>query len=880
VIAVPKFEKRLSVRAVQAALSLLAAAAAHGEPTVAELTSPESTVEVGVGHVSDYAAKAAEYSGLDRKGAYLIGNFDLRGGGAYDSPDASRWSATGDRLGTRSPSLDLSYGVQGRFRIRLGVDGIQHNVSDTYQSPYLGVGTATLSLPSTWKTPLVPRVSATAPNARGLSPEVTGSNAIISGVSTAPTTAQLGTAAAIQGADLPAFQKVDLYTRRTRVGLDFQQEIGSGWAWTAGLSREHKEGLKLTPAPSRAVGGDTTSLLPAPIDQDDTQFNLGASYTSSAFQVQFGIEGSNFRNNIPSLTWDLWADRTVKATESTAPGNDYYRATVSTAWRLMPTTRIVANASFATATQNEDFLKDTSALWVPSASANARVDTQAASVKLLHQASTDLRLSATYNFNFRDNRTPVQTFGYYDADNPAAGTSPFAYLFPTLTGLGSAFNINANTPYSKRSNRLDLDADYKLGADSQLSTGVRTEQTDRFCRGSWINCADSPDSQEQTGHLALIGSVTDTLSARARVEVARRHVRYDENAFLAVVPMANYSPSTATGALAGTTAYGALTSLGFNGWGPVSGLQPAFAATTLQGFYFPLNNVLSNSLYGNQNRISELPGLRRYNQADRDREKLGSTLQWQASDQLNLTAGVEYTDDSYRKSRYGLQRVTGHALNLDAAYALGDDTLLNVFSTYEMQHQRQAGNTYTANSAAANVNGATAVSGGCFATIALRNAQNKIDPCEDWTSKTRDRTITLGGSFTRNRLMSGRLDLSASAVYSLARTTIDFTGGSYVNNPYAGIAANPTGTVAAYYIPATQLPASFVKALDLRASGTYHLTEGQALRLAYAYQRLSTIDWAYEGLNPGGPTQFLPTFEQTPRHEVHTVGLSYVYSFR
>ena len=68
---------------------------------------------------------------------------------------------------------------------------------------------------------------------------------------------------------------------------------------------------------------------------------------------------------------------------------------------------------------------------------------------------------------------------------------------------------------------------------------------------------------------------------------------------------------------------------GWNGWGPALG----FAATTgNMNLFFPSNNALANALYANNNRISELPGMRRYYVADRNRDKVRALVDWQATD--------------------------------------------------------------------------------------------------------------------------------------------------------------------------------------------------------------------------------------------------------
>ena len=191
------FTTGVCARAVRGALVALALApAAHAadkvaeDPAVAELTRPTSRVEFGLGYVNNGTAKFGEYNGLDRSGAYGIGNLDLRGGGAYDSDDATRWSVLGNNLGLETRDLALDYGVQGRFKLNFGYGELLHNLSDSYQTPFLGAGTSNLRLPSNWRRPCIPATPG-ALNFRGLSPAIApdGSGSCTQLPTTVPATA-------------------------------------------------------------------------------------------------------------------------------------------------------------------------------------------------------------------------------------------------------------------------------------------------------------------------------------------------------------------------------------------------------------------------------------------------------------------------------------------------------------------------------------------------------------------------------------------------------------------------------------------------------------------------------------------------------------------
>ena len=113
---VNKFAVRISVLAVQGALISLAVLPAVGraeeDATVASLTTPTNTVEIGAAYTwpintdnrgsvnnsngNNTSYKAGEYNGLQDKGTTAIGAFDLRGGGAYDSGRCHSVESHGD----------------------------------------------------------------------------------------------------------------------------------------------------------------------------------------------------------------------------------------------------------------------------------------------------------------------------------------------------------------------------------------------------------------------------------------------------------------------------------------------------------------------------------------------------------------------------------------------------------------------------------------------------------------------------------------------------------------------------------------------------------------------------------------------------------------
>src|SRR5450759_4708042 len=222
-----RFAALTTVAAVRGALIAMVLAACPGTAVAQDpepQTTPISTVDVGVGPVSQGSYKAGEFNGLAKKGGFLIGNLDLRSHAAFDSPSALRWRIKGTDLGLQTRSLFAQAGVQGRFRVRFGFDELLRNRSDSYQTPYNGAGSNVLTLPGTWLVPTVAgsSTSNTAVNtvsARGLIKAIgdapyisTATNSPTMGALLTPTPAQRAQVDAAANADLASFHNVNLST--------------------------------------------------------------------------------------------------------------------------------------------------------------------------------------------------------------------------------------------------------------------------------------------------------------------------------------------------------------------------------------------------------------------------------------------------------------------------------------------------------------------------------------------------------------------------------------------------------------------------------------------------------------------------------------------
>jgi MtrB/PioB family decaheme-associated outer membrane protein len=884
-----RFAIRASVAAVQAALvavaAMAAAQAAESNDAARQLTQPTNQVEAGVGYVSQDSFKFGEYNGLFNKGFYGIFNFDVRGGGTYDSNDPTRWRITGTDLGLDTRDVSAEFGQQGKFKINFGYDELRRNRSDTYQTPYQGAGSDTLTLPSNWVKPFVPQVNGSNINFRSLSPTTGLASSNVGGVVTPPTAAQQAIVNNIIANDVPAFHDVDLDTKRTTYDGGFLYNIDPHWDFKVSAQHQKKEGLMPLGAVSSQVS-EFATILPYPIDQSTDQYNASLTYTDQKAFLQFAYYGSIFKNDISSVTWQDANDPTKTATISAAPSNDFHQFLLTGGYNFSPTTKLVMNASYARNTQNDAFVtagqNNQFPLGLPASSLNGLVVSTAFNAKFTTKPIKGMNLIAGYKYDDRDNRTSVNTYVFQDANEArAAAASPFnAALGLAPNTLGSNINIYANRPYSKKINQFNLDADYAVAKGQTILAGYEYQQIDRKCDGSWINCADAPRTRENTLKAEWRANMIENVSSRLAYAYSERRVNYDENAFLALVPMANFVP--AGGATISALQY--LQQTGLTGFGPVAGF-PSTPLTGNAAIFSPNNNILPQALYGSRNNINEEVGMRRFNMADRNRNKLRASINWDATDRLSLQGSLDYNKDDYDNSVYGLKNAKTSAVNLEASFAVSEDFSAQAFYTYEDIQSQSAGISYGSNSNAAFVGqaGNSIVSGGCFSTVLDKNENAKIDPCLNWGTDMRDKVDTFGAAFKYRNLMGGRLDLAGELLYTHARTDIGVAGGSYANNPFALASPAPAlgaGVPAVFFIPAANMPTATNKTIEVHLGGQYAIDKASAVRVLYWYQHLKSNDYIYDGMQFGTLTNVMPTNEQPFNYNVHVVGITYVYRWQ
>jgi MtrB/PioB family decaheme-associated outer membrane protein len=853
------------------------------QTTAASQTTPEKKIQFGVGGLNGSSFKFGEYNGLGNSGPFGIGNFDIRGGGAYEGIDTYRWRFLGSNVGLQDRNVSLEFGKQGLYQVRFVYDEILANRSNQFQTPYLGAGSNNLTLPSNWIKPRVTQVNATALNLRSLDPVAgAGSFYNTSGVLTAPTAAQLATLASIIAADVPDFANVNLATKRIRGDAQIVISPSEKLDIPASYSRENKSGKKALGVVTSQVN-ENAVIMPYKVNWDTSQITAGINYKPNKLFLSVGYYGSYFNNNTASMTWQDIADPTKTATLAEEPSNQFNQLTVTAAFKISHAAKLVVAGSYGRNTQDQAYLDPTAAQNGQLAFGLPRTSLGGLVVTSMFQAKFTAKSGrwdyvAAYKFEDRDNQTPVNIYLFQDANESKSGVSAFAGLNGLPAALGSNTNIYNNRAYSKLSHLVNLETEFEVNKSQFFVVGYDTERTDRSCTKSWITCSDAPTVTENTiraGYHKTRGAFT----ARVDYDFGFRRGTYNENAFLALVPEANVTPAGG----ASTSVYGFLKSTGLTAFGPVAGL-PSAPLTGDAAIFTPNNNIVPQGLYGSRNNINEIPGFRRYFVADRNRNHARAQFEWQAAEKFALQGTGQATDNNYLNSKLGLRRDTAWAATMDASYTPTADFVADVFYTYDNRHYNSAGDAYGTNSTTTfqGQAGNTAISGGCFATIAARNASAKIDPCLNFFKNDRDKVDTVGFTLRRENLAGKKLQLATEVMYMRARTSNGVAGGSYVNNPLALAAPAPplaSGTPAVFFIPAQDYPLIRNDELSVVPSATYAISKSASLQGFYWFQKLMASDWIYQGLQYGTGTNYLPTNEKAPSYAMHVAGLSLNWAF-
>jgi MtrB/PioB family decaheme-associated outer membrane protein len=602
--------------------------AADDEVTV--LTHPTNSIEIGVGNTSDSSANFGQYNGLNKSGTNLIGNFSIRGGDAYNQEGGiNRWAIKGTDLGTTSRELSGSVSNQGQWNLGFGYDELQHNISDTFQTPLIGsMGGNSFTLPASF--------------------------GVINTSYIAPVTFKTG-AQALTTTQTSLFHTTDVHSDRKNTSLSAGYNFDQRWGFKFDYNRLDQSGAKLmsvatdSAAALSGPGGSTWGIekilmVMNPTNYTTDTFNLAANWAGDKGHMTASYFGSFFRDGYNGLTFPNPYAASTGATAgtipamgasgtfpintiSTAPSNDFHQLNLTGGYTISPATKLAGGVSYGRNTQNESYpfammqvvpgVTGNTALPMgggnpPQSSLNGLVYSTHADLKLTNQTSQDLLLSAGVKYNQRDNQTASNTYNFID--------------------LGGKNRTSVNTPMSNSKTQMELAGDYRLSQSNRLHLGYEYEDVRRWCNNALAN---------NTVGVPPAGYVTSTSSC---VQI----------------------PESTENKLVASYRLKAGEAVNFN-----AGYSYAQRKADVNpSFYNPMQALAEGY---------ENVGYRAFFDASRTEQLLKAGVNWQANDKLSLGLSARYLDDNYGDSPLGVQKGNSWSTNLDATYGYSENGVVSAY---------------------------------------------------------------------------------------------------------------------------------------------------------------------------------------------------------
>jgi len=451
-----------------------------------------SSVEVGFGRTNSDSFKFREYTGYGEDNFFAIGNIYLNQQAPYDGDSTKNWEIIGTNLGLSSRSVHAEYGHQGSFSLFGEFDQIPHFRFDDGETPYLGVGSMNLTLPSNW----VPADDA--PTLTNLDPNLRG---------------------------------VDIETERLRYGGGFSWNVSRDWEVSGSYHREDKDGLETIAGIFGTSGGNMrAAILPRPVDYTTQEADLTLTYNRPMFQGQLNYHLSLFNDNEDSLiwanpytaqaAWDNSQDFNNGGLGRMAlePDNTAHQISASGSYLISPMTSVTGSFSYGRMFQDDDFLPYTinssltaadgvsSPVPLPRNSLDGDVTTLHGTLALASHPLPKTDVNARYTFDMRDNNTPRDV--YLTIPNDTGDD----------TGDQAALNedrARINRPYSRTSHKVSLDAGYRVLSSTRVGVGYDFETINR-------DFTEVEDTDEHTGRVKVRSTPVPYVSGWAEYDYAVR----------------------------------------------------------------------------------------------------------------------------------------------------------------------------------------------------------------------------------------------------------------------------------------------------------------------------------------------------------------------
>jgi MtrB/PioB family decaheme-associated outer membrane protein len=609
------------------------------------------------------------------------------------------------------------------------------------------------------------------------------------------TAGNTGTMTALPG----SMQSFNIETQRKSIALGLTKLLPDGWDVAVNYKHETKEGNRLIGATFGTSGGNPrAAVLPEPVDYVTRQFDVIARYTTDKLQVQLAYFGSLFDNKKQGLVFQNAYNSYAAAVNypngfgqlGLPPDNQAHQLNGSFGYMFSKETRLAGTLSIGRMTQNESFLPYT-------------VNTGLVSTDPLPRSSLDGRVNTTHlDFKLTSKLDPkLNLVAAYRYDDRANKTPQSLYNYiggdsANQTNIG-ATNANSdrlriNLPGSSTKQQIEVELDYKLAAHTKLKLGADYD---------WVK--------------KTFEAITSEKEAKVKGEV---HQHFNE--------------STSGGL---SYAYSDRRTDSYDASAP---FKASFAPLYVTG-------MGAASLQWDNN-----PFQRKFFLAPRLRNKLHAFLNFEPAPKLDVHLALDYKDDNYKDSYYGLKRTKTYAQHFDASYAASDALTVRAFVSNDRTYNYEKSNTLSTLANSGNQ---------C-------NAKNTpTAPGCEWGADIIDHGLTTGFGFAYKP--------AAKYEFGFDYTRVFWTGENNVNGATAVLSGGAT------VIP-TPLPVNVSNMQRIDLFGRYQLEKDLSINVKYIYERMRVKDWATDGVVSNTLASVIGTNQTSPNYNVHAIGVSLSYQFK
>lgn len=383
----------------------------------------EGELNAGAGYISNDSYKHGDYTGLDEKGAYLIGDVQY----SSRASDQTQLDVNASELGTDARDLSVAGRTGGVFSGNVSYSEIPKLNSDTARTPYRGGSHQ--QLPAGW--------------------------------TTGGTTQAMPQLAS-------SLRDVNLYTQRKTFALAANYQQDDALSYQVGFQRDTKEGKR--PA-GLAIGNNfamaRAAILAIPVDHVTDQGVITVNYIKRYWQASVSYQFSTFENDNKTIRWDN-AYSTPAVTEGLAsqePDNSAHKINFTGSYYWNSSTTANLFVSLGQMKQDDSYLPYTingalTPFALPVNSLDGKINTFDAAVNYYTRVTEQLNLEAGYLHNEQDNDTSRYTYDYIIADTSQSATG------------------RANLPYSFRKVQYRVSGRYQF-EKQQVAVGLNRQEIDR-----------------------------------------------------------------------------------------------------------------------------------------------------------------------------------------------------------------------------------------------------------------------------------------------------------------------------------------------------------------------------------------------------------------